>query len=158
MRIASLGFVVDDGRVLLGEKKTGAEVGSGKLNGAGGKLEPEDQGSLEACLVREFRQEFGIAPTAYTKAAIVRFFAADELQFEVHVYLITAYEGVLEETREMFLPSWYDIADLPLERMHDGDRHWIAEVFSGTPFNADIYYERPGEGFVRKELRPGCND
>lgn len=156
MRIATLGFLVNDGQVLLGKKKAGAKVGSGKLNGGGGKLEPEDNGSVEACLIREMEEEFGVTSKEYSEVAVVHFYAGGELQFEVHVYLITSWEGEIRTTESMSNLSWYDCANLPLDDMHDGDRHWITNVFSGEPFTAEIFYERPGERFIDKKITPGA--
>src|SRR3989344_3450523 len=55
MTVATLGIVIEGGRLLLGEKKKG-EIGTGILSGPGGKLEPNE--TLEECLLREMREEF----------------------------------------------------------------------------------------------------
>jgi len=54
--LATLLFVVKDGRILLIEKKRGH--GAGKVNGPGGKIDPGET-ALE-CAVRETQEELHI--------------------------------------------------------------------------------------------------
>lgn len=149
MRIASLGYVIAGGNVLLGEKKRGSEIGSGTLNGAGGKLEGEDGDSIDRCLIRETEQEFGITPTNFEKHAVIRFLAAGIPDFEVHAYLITAWEGTPRETAEMFQPAWYPISGIPYDRMLEADSMWLPKLFNGEKFNADVYYRQRAKDFDR---------
>jgi 8-oxo-dGTP pyrophosphatase MutT (NUDIX family) len=156
MKIASLGFIVQRDLVLLGEKKR-AEIGTGKLNGAGGKLEKRDRGDIEKCLVRETQEEFGVTPTEFRKTARILFYAGGVLDFEVHIFLVTTWEGEAKETESMHAPAWYPIHALPYDRMHDSDLHWIDAVFKGDPFTAHVYYRERGAGFERIEFLEELN-
>lgn len=147
MKLATLGLMIRDGHVLLGEKKDGAEIGAGTLNGPGGKCEDEDQGSLERCLIREIEEEFGVTPTEFSKVAVIRFFAAGVLDFEVHAYLVTAWQGEPQETDAM-IPGWYPLDQLPYDRMLESDRHWFAQACSGERFNANVYYRERAKDFI----------
>lgn len=150
MSKATLGILIRNGFVLLGEKKAGAEIGSGKLNGPGGKIEPGE--SAERCLEREVGEEFGIRITNYQKSATLFCYAGDELFQEVDVYTVTSWEGHPTETDSMFLPEWYLATELPFERMHDADREWLPRLLRGDLFDARIFYREPGKGFERIEF------
>lgn len=150
MKIATLGFMVRDGYVLLAEKKK-AEIGTGTLNGGGGKQECGE--SLEECLVRENKEEIGVIPTEYEKVAIIRFFAGDEPDFMVHIYLITAWEGEPRETTSMHLPAWYSLDMLPYERMLESDREWLGKLFAGEKFRADMFYAEQAKRFIPEKTR-----
>ena len=86
MRIATLGIVLDEnGRILLGEKKKG-EIGTGKLSGPGGKLDPGE--TLEECLIRETREELEIEldSASLELVANIDFYVAYKIDFHVYVY------------------------------------------------------------------------
>lgn len=154
MLTGTLGYVVSDGLVLLGEKKKGTTLGEGTLNGAGGKVDECDDGLLEKCLVREVQEEFGITPTDYSKHATITFFAAGVPDFEVHVYLITEWLGEISETQEMYFPRWYSTAQTPFERMLESDQHWLGRLLAGEKFNAHIHYRSRARDFERIEFLP----
>ena len=54
--LATLMFVVQDGKILLIRKKRG--IGAGKVNGPGGKFEPGE--TALQCVLREVREESGL--------------------------------------------------------------------------------------------------
>jgi 8-oxo-dGTP diphosphatase len=152
MKIATLALIVQDGKVLLGEKKKG-EIGTGTLNGPGGKLDPGE--TLLECVVRETEEEMEIklSPDRMQKRAIVTFHAAGEPDFQVHVYKTDSFEGDLHETADM-IPSWHSIDTLPFERMLDSDKMWFAKAISEEPFNANVYYAERAKGFQNIEFLP----
>lgn len=150
MKIATLGFMVRDGCVLLAEKKK-AEIGTGTLNGAGGKQENGE--SLEECLVRENQEEIGVIPTEYEEVARIRFFAGDEPDFMVHIYLITVWVGEPSETASMHPPVWYALDALPYERMLESDREWLGKLFAGEKFRADMFYAEQAKRFLPEKTR-----
>jgi 8-oxo-dGTP diphosphatase len=158
MKRATLVFIIktDDKErryVLLGEKKT-AEIGTGTLNGPGGKIE-ENEGEVE-CLLRETREEFEIDldSSSLYHVANTLFLAGGMASFFVTVYLCTRYSGELVETDSMYKPEWYPIDTLPFERMLEADRHWVPRVLSGEKFSAQIYYREKAKGFERIEFFP----
>lgn len=152
MKIATLGIVLQDGNVLLGEKKKG-EIGTGVLSGPGGKLDHGE--TLSECLIRETREELGIELDrgSLELVAIIDFYAADEIDFRVYVYLARILNGEVRETADM-IPAWYPVNALPYERMYDGDRFWFPKAVRGEKFCANVYYLSRARDFDRIEFLP----
>ena len=154
MKTATLALIVRDGKVLLGEKKRGAEIGSGTLNGPGGKAEGEE--TLEECVIRETREEFGIEldPAALEKTARVVFYAGGEPDFDVHVFRARRFSGEPRETAEMWEPAWHPADALPFERMLESDREWFARAAAGERFTAYARYRERAKGYEGIEFLP----
>ncbi|MFZ3043804.1 MAG: NUDIX domain-containing protein [Minisyncoccia bacterium] len=152
MKIATLGLVFQDDKLLLGEKKRG-EIGTGILSGPGGKLEPGE--TLEECLIRETREELEIEldPASLELVADIDFYAAEELDFRVRVYRANILSGEIHETSDM-IPAWYPCSDLPYDRMYESDRHWFAKAVRGQKFKANVYYKGRARDFDRIEIFP----
>jgi hypothetical protein len=83
--------------------------------------------------------------------AIVNFVVAGELKFECHVFEVDEFSGEPIETEEM-RPGWYDLSNLPYERMHGGDKVWLKRVLEGEKFRANVYYRGLGEGLEKVEF------
>ena len=146
MTIATLGIVLQNGNVLLGEKKKG-EIGTGVLSGPGGKLERGE--TFPECLIRETREELEIELDADSLelAAVIDFYVARKLDFRVYVYRTEKFQGDIQETGEM-IPAWFPLNDLPYERMFESDVHWFLKAARGNPFRANVYYKERAKGFV----------
>jgi len=152
MKIATLGIIVRNGKVLLGERKRG-EIGTGVLSSPGGKL---DRGETPtACVIRETREELGIELdfSALRLVAVISFFAADKLDFCVYVYLAEAFHGELKETADM-IPEWHPLESLPFDRMYESDKHWFLKAARGEEFRANVYYRGRAEGFDHIDFFP----
>lgn len=149
MRLATLGILVQDGKILLGEKKRG-EIGTGILSGPGGKIE-NGETPIE-CLVRETLEELGITlfPDFLELVAIIDFYAADTIDFRVYVYRTDVFSGELKETDDM-IPGWYTLDAQTYERMFDADRRWFPKAIRGEKFIAEVYYRERAKGFLRIE-------
>lgn len=154
MKIATLAIIVRDGKVLLGEKKKG-EIGTGTLNGPGGKQEPGEE--LADCLIRETKEELEIEllPEQLEKVAIVTFYAAGVADFEVHVFRAEEFRGELKETADM-IPSWHNIEELPYERMLDSDKKWFGKAAWGEKFSAKVFYRTRAADFEQIEFLPAA--
>lgn len=157
MKSATLAIIVREGKVLLAEKKKGAEIGSGTLNGPGGKIEmingrPE---TPEECVVRETKEEMGIDldQNKLEKLGVITFFANNQPDFQVVVFRTQDFSGEPRETDAMFLPQWYAIEALPLERMLESDREWFAQAAAGEKCNAQVYYKERAKDFERIEFK-----
>ena len=150
MKIATLGIVLQDGLVLLGEKKKG-EIGTGVLSGPGGKLDPGE--TLEECLIRETREELEIEldPASLELVAVIDFYTADEIDFRVHTYRAGILSGDIHETADM-TPKWYPLDRLPFDRMYEADRHWLPKALGGEKFRANVYYRGRAKDFDRIEF------
>jgi len=170
MKIATLGIILQDDQILLGEKKKG-EIGTGVLCGPGGKLDPGE--TLEECLVRETREELAIEldPESLELVAYIIFhkgrtrfslinrildffgFRSSVPDFGVYTYRTRIRLGELIETADM-IPGLYSCKDLPLERIYEADRHWLPKVIRGERFHANVYYFGRAKGFNRIEFLP----
>ena len=149
MRLATIVLIIREGTVLLGRKQGAPEIGVGTLNGAGGKMEPEDEGSVIKTCVRETKEELGIDldPACLEKVAVVTFYAGTAPNMEVHIFRTETYSGEPRETEHM-VPEWHPIAQIPYERMLEADRHWFPELFKGRKFRTNVFYQEKAKGFL----------
>jgi 8-oxo-dGTP diphosphatase len=109
-------------RILLSKKKKG--FGAGKLNGPGGKLNPNE--SIIECALRETNEEFGITLTdAKLRGRIIFTFLGGYQEIETHLVYATEFTGVPKESEEMSEPSWYDVSAIPYDSMWPDDAHWL---------------------------------
>lgn len=152
MKIATLGIILQDDKILLGEKKKG-EIGTGVLSGPGGKLDPGE--TLEECLIRETREELEIEldPASLMLVAVIDFYAAGELDFRVHTYQAKILSGEIHETADM-IPGWYPLDDATFERTYESDRHWLPKAARGEKFRANVLYRDRAKNFDRIQFIP----
>ncbi len=143
--LATLMFVIKDGKILLIEKKRG--LGAGKINGPGGKIEPGET-PLEA-VIRETQEELLVTPHAPVKLGELRFSMSDCPDILCHVYRSDDFSGIPTETDEA-VPAWTDLADIPYHRMWEDDRHWLPLVIGGTSFLGSFVFQ--GERMLWKEM------
>ncbi|CAJ1335784.1 unnamed protein product [Effrenium voratum] len=121
--------------VLLGLKKRG--FGEGKLNGFGGKLEPNE--SLEESAVRELREECGLSSKCADltwRGRLTYLYDTKPKAMEVNVFDLETWQGEVQETEEM-KPAWFRHRDIPLRSMWADDEHWLLQYLDGhlaTPF------------------------
>ena len=152
MKIATLGIVLQNGNVLLGEKKKG-EIGTGVLSGPGGKLEKGE--AFIECLIRETREELAIEldPASLELVAVIDFYAAGKIDFRVYVYRTEVFRGEIKETKEM-IPAWYPLNDLPYGKMFGSDVHWFLKAACGKKFRANVHYKHRAKGFMHITFLP----
>jgi 8-oxo-dGTP diphosphatase len=131
----------DDGQqqVLLGHKKTG--LGTGKIVGLGGHVEPGESSAQAAA--REVKEESGIhvAPEALTEAAYVAFWFPHRRHWSMDAWIYTSadWSGEAAETEEI-MPQWFPVTGLPLDRMWDDARYWLPRVLAGERIRAVFTY------------------
>lgn len=134
--IATLMFIVRDGRVLLIEKKRG--LGAGKINGPGGKIEPGET-PLQA-VIRETEEELCITPLAPRKLGELWFAMSDHPDILCHVFRAGDFTGTPTETREA-VPLWAPLDAIPYHRMWEDDRHWLPLLLEGKSFLGRFVFE-----------------
>jgi 8-oxo-dGTP diphosphatase len=126
-------------QVLLGHKKTG--LGTGKIVGLGGHVEPGESPAVAAA--REVKEESGIhvASGTLAEAAYVVFWfpVRPRWNMDVWVYTSADWSGEAIETAEI-MPRWFPVSELPLDRMWDDARHWLPRVLAGERISAAFTY------------------
>jgi len=126
-----------DNQIMLAMKKRG--FGTGKYNGVGGKLEPNE--TPEEAMSREAYEEICITPTEYEKVGIMDFiehYKGNKEHLIFHLYVATKWDGEPQETEEM-KPEWFDIDKIPYDQMFTDDRYWLPLVLAGKKING--YFE-----------------
>jgi 8-oxo-dGTP pyrophosphatase MutT (NUDIX family) len=132
----------DRTEILLGEKLTG--LGTGKFVGAGGKLEPGE--SPVDAAVREVAEELGVVVAPADLEAISHitypFVDRDEWSQRSHGFVARTWTGEPAASSELD-PQWFDIAEIPFDRMWADAATWLPEALAGEfvertiPFRAD---------------------
>ncbi len=133
---ATLLFVVDDGHVLLIRKLRG--LGAGKINGPGGRLEPDE--SPAAGAVREVEEETGIVPSDPRHHGELHFQFVDGYSIHVSVFRASAYTGEAVTTEEA-IPLWTPIDQIPYEEMWADDRIWLPVLLAGGRFSGRFLFD-----------------
>lgn len=133
-------LMIKDGKILLGEKKKG--FGKGKLNGPGGKIEPGE--TPEQGMIRETKEEVGVIPITYKEMGTVEFvewYKGEEQNVIFYLYVGTEYEGELKESDEI-KPYWFDLNEIPYDKMFEDDLYWMPKVLSGNKVKAFFKYDK----------------
>jgi 8-oxo-dGTP pyrophosphatase MutT (NUDIX family) len=127
------------GAVLLGMKKRG--FGQGRWNGFGGKVHQGE--AIEQAMLRELKEEAGIAPLKNEKRGVLTFiFEGQEDFFEVHVWSVNGFEGGPRESDEM-VPRWFSTREIPFDEMWPDDRHWFPLFLNGKKFKGTFKFKDP---------------
>lgn len=136
--IANLAFMIDREaeRVLLIHKKTG--LGAGKINGPGGKLEPNET-ALESA-VRELQEELLITPTDLEEMGVLHFQFVQGLALHCTVFRGYHFEGDPTETREA-KPQWFAFNEIPFDRMWADDIFWLPGMLANRKFDAWFHFD-----------------
>lgn len=129
-----------DNKILLGEKKRG--FAKGTLNGIGGK---QDEGeTIDEAMIRECQEEIGVTPIDYVLIGKIHFdvwYKGERVNMYMHVYTCTKFDGEIIETEEM-LPKWYDIDNIPYEKMLADDLLWMPMALEGKQFVGDVKFDK----------------
>ncbi|OXU24692.1 hypothetical protein TSAR_001482 [Trichomalopsis sarcophagae] len=135
-KLLSLVFVRKQAEILLGLKKRG--FGEGKWNGFGGKVEANE--TILQGAIRELKEECGLSTSELRKIGFLEFeFEGDPTLLEVHVFETYKYHGEVTESDEM-RPQWYDLKNIPFEKMWPDDAYWFPYMFREEPFKGYFLY------------------
>jgi 8-oxo-dGTP diphosphatase len=134
--LATLVFVVREGRILLIRKKRG--LGAGKINGPGGRLE-QGESPLD-CAVREVKEELRTTPTGLEMCGENRFQFVDGYSIHVYVFRAAGCDAEPQETEEA-APIWAPTQRIPYEEMWEDDELWLPLVLRGRRFSGRFIFD-----------------
>jgi len=148
MKQATLCYVLDGSKVLLGMKKV--RFGAGKYNGFGGKIENSE--TPEVAAVRELKEEVGLIANNLKKSAEITFFFPHKPEWDqiVHIFVAKDWSGVPKESEEM-KPDWFDVAKLPFASMWSTDVDWLPHVLAGKFVKGSVVFS-PELSALKKEF------
>ncbi|MGH3250428.1 MAG: 8-oxo-dGTP diphosphatase [Trebonia sp.] len=139
--------------VLLGHKKTG--LGTGKIVGLGGHVEPGESAAEAA--VREVKEESGIrvAPGSLAAAAHLTFLfpAHPSWDMDVEIFTTADWAGQAAESEEIS-PHWFPVAALPFDRMWQDAPRWLPRVLAGERLRATFTYADDNETVAAHSVTP----
>lgn len=147
--------IAEDGgrQVLLGHKKTG--LGTGKIVALGGHV--EDSESVAEATAREVKEESGIhvATDTLEQVAHITFLFPVRPRWDMTAVVFTTadWTGDPAETPEI-KPHWFDVTDLPLDRMWDDARSWLPRVLAGERLHATFSYADDCETVAAATIGP----
>ena len=133
---AALCFVQQDGQVLMIRKKRG--LGAGKINGPGGRLEPEET-ALQAA-IRETEEEVGVTPLNLSQRGELHFQFTDGLALHCAVFLAEGCVGEAIESDEA-IPYWMKPSEIPYHDMWSDDAYWMPQMFEGKTFKGYFHFD-----------------
>ena len=140
-------------QVLLGHKKTG--LGSGKIVGLGGHVEPSETPAEAAA--REVKEEAGlhVAPEALVEVAHVMFLfpVCPRWDMVVSIFTSASWWGEATDTAEI-TPEWFPDTRLPLDRMWDDAKYWLPRVLAGERVSATFSYAADCETVAEAAIGP----
>lgn len=136
---ATLALFMNENKILLGEKKRG--FAKGTLNGIGGK---QDMGeTIEQAMIRECQEEVCATPTEYEQVGRIDFdmwYKGEHANMEMYIYKCYKYDGEIKETEEI-IPNWYNINEIPFNRMLADDLLWIPYVLKGKKVMGRVKFD-----------------
>lgn len=157
---ATLCWIVKDGKALL--KFANRGISKGKWNAVGGGIDPGET-PLE-CVKRETFEETGLRIQDPSYHGKVRFFFGDPENKEaggakqgtakqgiVHVFSTSKFTGELKGSDEGEL-RWFDLEDIPFDKMWEDDDYWVPLLLSGRRFEGDFYFSEDGSKLMRHRL------
>ena len=130
----TLSLLKKDNNILLAMKKRG--FGIGKYNGVGGKIKQGE--TPEEAMIRETVEEINVTPIKYEKVGFIEFdeyYKGKKENVAFHLYFVTEWEGEPTESEEMN-PKWFNIKDIPYDKMLPDDKHWLPLVLEGKRIKA----------------------
>ncbi len=89
-------------------------------------------------MIRETQEEIGVTPTNFTKMATITFdewVNNEEKQVIMNVFVAQSYMGKMR-------PKWFNLNDIPYEKMFEDDKIWLPEVLKGNKLNAQFVFDK----------------
>ena len=135
--------------ILLAMKKRG--FGEGKYNGVGGKIENNE--SPEQAMIRETEEEIKVTPIKYEKVGEIEFdefYKENKQRLVFHLYLVYEWSGNPTESEEMS-PKWFDINNIPYDKMFPDDKYWLPLILQGKKVKAYFDFDENWNIILKEE-------
>jgi ADP-ribose pyrophosphatase YjhB (NUDIX family) len=140
-------------RVCLGMKKRG--YATGKWNGLGGKVGDKREENIRQAASRELMEEIKVEvlPEDLEKVAELSFLFQDNprLNHLLSVFIVDEWEGNPEESDEM-RPEWFDIENIPYDKMWSDDKLWLPLIIEGRLVKADFVFSKEGDMLIDNSI------
>ena len=135
MRQTTLGFIIQNGKILLAMKKRG--FGVWLYNWFWWKLEKGE--TVEQAMIREANEEIWINILEQEKIWVLNFIFEwkEDWNQSVNVFFINKFSWNIEESEEM-KPYWFELDKIPYDKMWEDDKNWLPEVLN---WEKDIEYD-----------------
>jgi 8-oxo-dGTP pyrophosphatase MutT (NUDIX family) len=133
---ASLSIIEDvkSGKLLMIRHQRG--INKGYINFPGGKKEKNE--SMEDCVVRETLEETGLLIKNPQKVGYMEF---PSVNFYVHIYKSTEFEGELNNKEDEVNTFWVDKNNIPLDEMREADQNFVPDLLAGKYINRRYHYD-----------------
>lgn len=70
---------------------------------------------------------------------------------EVHVFQTYEFSGELTESEEM-RPKWFDLEEIPFDKMWPDNRNWLPNMLKGQFFTASLLY-RSEDVVIKQDIK-----
>ena len=111
-------------------------INKGYINFPGGKKEENE--SMEDCVVRETLEETGLLIKNPVKVGYMEF---PEMNFYVHIYKSTEFEGTITNKEDEVNAFWVDKDNVPLNEMREADQNFMPDLLAGKYINRRYHYD-----------------
>lgn len=139
MILATLCYVKHDGKTLMVHRnKKPNDIHKGKWNGLGGKFEAGE--TPEECVIREIREESGLAIQNPKLCGLLMFPKFKGNDWYVFVFTATEFKGELIDSPEGKL-EWIDNDRLTSLPLWESDHVFLPWIQEGKFFSARFEYE-----------------
>ncbi len=123
--------------VLLGRKLTG--FGKGNVVAPGGKVESGE--SSRQAAARELAEETSLLVSSeqleHRATVLFRFPARPASDMDCEVYLTSEFRGDARTSTELEV-QWFNVKELPLQKMWQDADHWLPRIIEGERFTATV--------------------
>ena len=128
-------------------KKRG--FGAGRWNGFGGKVGQGE--TIEQAAKRELFEEANISAENIKQLGVIDFYWKDGPDtIEVNIFKSDIFSGIPTESEEM-RPQWFDIKEIPFDRMWQDDTHWLPLFLDNKKFRGKFVFDG-NDNILEKEL------
>jgi 8-oxo-dGTP pyrophosphatase MutT (NUDIX family) len=146
MKQATLCYLIQDDKVLLGKKKRG--FGVGKWNGIGGKVKRDED--ITDSAIRELEEEIAVRVSRddMVPMGVLHFRSINtEYNWDCSLFLIRNWTGEPSESEEIY-PQWYPQDAIPYDLMWSDDIHWFPLLLSGKQIRGEFILDADGKDTI----------